>query len=566
MKKLIITFIAFITIITNLSAVELPAVLSDADVETYSRIFRLQARGQFADARKLEKRLEDNILMGEVLLQRFMSPNYKTSAAELQNWMRLYHAHAGADQIHRLANRRRVKVRAHSLPVTGPRGGGLPFHEAQTTRVYRGETGRLVGNFLRHMRRREYDRAIAILENPKLKNNISDTDYGRLAGRFAFIAYSGAEYEIAGHWGQIAADRNSEFGLWTLGLMNFKLGNFRESQRSFEQMTKLTHINTNRLIEAHFWAGRAAEQRGDSRARRRHWRHVVNTRPASFYGAMAATKMGGEPRYRFYETSLSNEDVALIMQNRNGQRAFALIQIGKNNFAEKHLRNMLTPSADDELIHAIHALSTAEELPRTALAVAPIIKERGIVEINRNMILSAMYPLPSWEPRGGWNIDRALLFAIAKQESRFNANARSHAGATGLLQLMPGTARITASNNGVRMQSLSLTNPADSMWLGQQHVIDLFALENVDNNIIKMLAAYNAGNGRVRSFDARFQTNDPLLWIESFPASETRGYIKQVLANEWMYRARLGQPRTSLIDLSRLNWPTYNAKDNYARQ
>ena len=102
------------------------------------------------------------------------------------------------------------------------------------------------------------------------------------------------------------------------------------------------------------------------------------------------------------------------------------------------------------------------------------------------------------------------------------------------------------------------------MFLGQQHIIDLFALENVENNILKMLAAYNAGNGRVRNFDRRFQTDDPLLWIESFPAGETRGYMKLVMANEWMYRARLGQPRHTLNELARSRWPIYSSVDNYA--
>jgi len=131
---------------------------------------------------------------------------------------------------------------------------------------------------------------------------------------------------------------------------------------------------------------------------------------------------------------------------------------------------------------------------------------------------------------------------------------------------MPKTARLTAVKSGVKMNTLDLTDPSDSMFLGQQHVLDLFALQNVDNDIIKMLVSYNAGNGRLRQFEKRFETSDPLLYIESFPAAETRQYVKLVMSNLWLYRARLGQSMSTLGDLATGRWPRYAAEDNYAKR
>jgi soluble lytic murein transglycosylase-like protein len=348
-----------------------------------------------------------------------------------------------------------------------------------------------------------------------------------------------------------------------MGLLSFKHEEFDNAQGYFERMLDLTHINTNRKIEAAFWAGRSASAAGRGRAAREHWRFAT-TRPASFYGAMAAASLGREPRYRFYEENLTKNDVNELTSTQYGKSALALIQVGKNDVAETHLRYLMTDTSNDKLIHAVHVLSTSEGVARTAVAIAPIIRNRGIVEIESNTVLGAQFPIPEWEPRGGWNIDRALLFAIARQESRFIQNAKSSAGATGLLQLMPGTAKITASKSGVKMNNLDLTRAEDSMFLGQQHVKDLLKLQNVDNNIIKMLASYNAGNGRLRSFERRFETDDPLLYIETFPAPETRGYIKHVMANMWLYRARLKQPFANLTDLARGKWPMYDAQDDYA--
>lgn len=81
-----------------------------------------------------------------------------------------------------------------------------------------------------------------------------------------------------------------------------------------------------------------------------------------------------------------------------------------------------------------------------------------------------------------------------------------------------------------------------------------------------MLAAYNAGMGTMVKFEKTFDTYDPLLYIESFPTYETRGYIKRVMSNLWLYRARLNQPLTSLQDISDGRWPLYNSEDEYVQQ
>ena len=80
-----------------------------------------------------------------------------------------------------------------------------------------------------------------------------------------------------------------------------------------------------------------------------------------------------------------------------------------------------------------------------------------------------------------------------------------------------------------------------------------------------MLVAYNAGMGNLVKFEKSFSTSDPLLYIESFPAYETRNYIKRVMSNLWLYRARLNQPLTTLKVLADSKWPLYSSEDEYVR-
>jgi soluble lytic murein transglycosylase-like protein len=134
------------------------------------------------------------------------------------------------------------------------------------------------------------------------------------------------------------------------------------------------------------------------------------------------------------------------------------------------------------------------------------------------------------------------------------------------MQLMPGTARIVARQNKMKMSDIDMSKPEHNMFLGQQHIVDLLAHPNINNNIIKMLAAYNAGMGMLVRFDRNFDTSDPLLYIESFPAYETRNYMKRVMSNLWLYRARLDQPLTSMEELSEGKWPLYSSEDEYVQK
>ena len=481
--------------------------------------------------------------------------------------MNKYNDMPGAVRMQKLANTKKATVKKPNLPnsISGGVSIETPQSENWTAKKYSGDAAKNIDKFKRAIRSGSTKTARTILETKSFKNKLTESDFGRLAGRLAYIYYTNGEIELAKKWGFVAADADSEYGLWTMGLIYFKQENFKESQKYFSKILALKHINNARKIEAAFWAGRAADLNGAADMARQYWT-VAAAYPMAFYGALSATMLGGVPQYEFFEQDCTDEDIDELRKTKYGKRALALLQVGRKDRAEEYLKLLITSRASDRQLHAVNSVATAYGLPRVSVQASSVIQDRGILEIDDDIIYSAQYPLPDWEPMGGWSIDRALLLAITKQESGFRTTAKSGAGANGVMQIMPSTAKRVAKQNNLDISDMDMSNPEHNMYLGQQYIVDLLSHPNIENNIIKMLAAYNAGMGTMTKFEKTFYTYDPLLYIESFPAYETRSYIKRVMSNLWLYRARLNQPLTSLAEMANGNWPLYNSEDEYVQQ
>ncbi len=241
------------------------------------------------------------------------------------------------------------------------------------------------------------------------------------------------------------------------------------------------------------------------------------------------------------------------MRSPATRRAVALAQVGQGAFAEEEIRKLAARASPDS-IYALAALAEAMRLPGAQMRVAQQLR---LIDGRRHD--GALYPLPAWQPAGGFTMSRALIYAIVRAESAFDSEARSSAGARGLMQLMPGTAAVVADASGVTYQgSGSLYEPGVNLAVGQAWLQMLAGSPMAGQSVIHLLVAYNAGEGRLADWLANQLhpvRDDPLLFIESIPGRETRTYVKKVLANLWAYRARLGQPSPSLRALAENRWP-----------
>lgn len=145
------------------------------------------------------------------------------------------------------------------------------------------------------------------------------------------------------------------------------------------------------------------------------------------------------------------------------------------------------------------------------------------------------------------NVDSTLIYAVARQESAFFAEATSSAGAMGLMQLMPRTARHTAGKKGIKHRKKDLFKPEHNMTLGTHYLNEL--LEQYKGNRILAAAAYNAGPHRVKRWKANTAAELPYdIWIETIPFKETRGYVQNVLSYSVIYGYRLGKPSSLLTE------------------
>jgi soluble lytic murein transglycosylase len=198
----------------------------------------------------------------------------------------------------------------------------------------------------------------------------------------------------------------------------------------------------------------------------------------------------------------------------------------------------------------------APELNRPELAVRTA-KQAA----RQGVVLPLGYPTIKFPAGGGPEV--ALLHALSRQESEFHIEAVSHAGARGLMQLMPGTAKDVAKKLGLGYQLAWLTSdPVYNMTLGSAYLDDL--LRRYNGNYAMALAGYNAGPGRVQRWiadngDPRLTEVDVIDWVEAIPIQETRNYVQRVIENLQVYRARItGKPVRLTVnqDLKRPNGVT----------
>ena len=154
------------------------------------------------------------------------------------------------------------------------------------------------------------------------------------------------------------------------------------------------------------------------------------------------------------------------------------------------------------------------------------------------------FQTPNLTPTGGYTLDKALVYAIIRQESHFNPDAASAAGAYGLMQMTPATAATNTGIDPATITAAGLLDPGANMRLGQDYVKNLLLMNEGD--ILRAVAAYNAGPKGIGKLAAAMPDADSLLLIESLAGAETRDFVQRVMSNYWIYRQLFSQPSPTL--------------------
>jgi len=224
----------------------------------------------------------------------------------------------------------------------------------------------------------------------------------------------------------------------------------------------------------------------------------------------------------------------LVHSDERAHRAAALAQIGLKADAGLELRTALTAASSDADRRGFSDLALALN--------APLVTGDDARRSGRRFDLGG-YATPDFKPKGGYTIDRALVLALVKQESRFNTNAKG-GGARGLMQITPATAARISGDKSLAKRPAQLQDPALNLRLGQDYVAKLLA--SVKGDLLHAVAAYNAGPGPISKAAAQMPNADSLLVMESTPGGHTRDFVQHVVANYWIYRQIFGQPAKTL--------------------
>jgi soluble lytic murein transglycosylase len=188
---------------------------------------------------------------------------------------------------------------------------------------------------------------------------------------------------------------------------------------------------------------------------------------------------------------------------------------------------------------------------------AMVETKTGLVETKNGPPREASrIAVPRLRPAGGFRIDPALVYGLIRLESNFDAAAVSPAGARGLMQIMPLTARYITGNPA--LGGTLLHNPSLNLDVGQRYVAYLARQDAIEGDLIRVLASYNAGPGSFARWSASMRDGgDPLLFIEAIPNDETRAFVQQVLTYTWLYADRLRLPAPSLDELAAGEFPRF---------
>jgi soluble lytic murein transglycosylase len=349
------------------------------------------------------------------------------------------------------------------------------------------------------------------------------------------------------------SSREPTFFNWRAGLDAWRRGDMGTAAIHFEKVAVRKGGDDWSRAAGAFWAAR-------SHLKAHHPEHVTRwlkegaEYPRTLYGQLSRRALGMDSGLQWTVEPVQKSAARQLLETRAGARALALIQIGQNDLAEKEMHHLLQSKSGKELKPALLAVAQAANLPSLSLRLG------FQYELKSGQTLdTALYPIPTWVPQNGFLIDPALLFALMRQESAFDPEAKSPVGATGLMQLMPATAAaMDEVGDLLGSKRHALVDPETNLTLAQRYVRELLGMKAIKGNLLQFLVSYNAGPGNMLKWRRLAgEEQDPLLFMESIPVSETRHYVERVLTYYWIYQERMGQPTPTLDALASGAWPTY---------
>ncbi|MDR3537971.1 MAG: lytic transglycosylase domain-containing protein [Acetobacteraceae bacterium] len=539
------------------AGVALPQPLMPSEAARVRRIFALQAQGNIPAALRATDEMQDPLLLGSILADRYIGRWYRSTVDDLSGWLARYPDLPDAPAIRSLLLRRDPKAAVppaandaamvRIFPATPVPEDTDPPHQdiarnAVLDRAVQERAQR--GNQAAALRLIAGTPGLLPAYAAQLRAEVAQVLFTRNQDEEALRI-------AAASLRQTPADAQVGLTAYIGGLAAWRLGHPDQARILFEESARAAIAPPSQRAASAFWAARASRATRDA-VGTVHWLRKAAEERRTFHGLLARRMLGLDTGIIPSGDLVAEADVDAIAATPQGWRAFALLQVGQTDRAEAEFR-ALWPNvqSDRALGRSLLLVASGCGLTNFAADLAALLQAadgRPHDELR--------FPVPRLRPASGFRVDPALIYALTRLESNFNTGAVSAAGARGLMQIMPGTAQYMAGN--VALTEDRLHDPAFNLELGQRYVRYLANQEGIGGDLMRLLASYNSGPGSFLRWNAALRDDDdPLLFIEAIPNAETRAFVPHALTYTWIYAARLHLPAPSLDALAAGAFPRF---------
>ncbi|GAC16765.1 soluble lytic murein transglycosylase [Aliiglaciecola lipolytica E3] len=372
---------------------------------------------------------------------------------------------------------------------------------------------------------RDEDLAIKTWQATLKKFDVAQSNQYELAGKFA-VALAISEHKNADEWLEKASYEKADEQLYRWHLAHvLKSGDWQHALEVIEQMPEKSSSG----LSAKYWQARALEKVNAMDSANQNYQWLAQQR--HYYGFLASGKLAQPPTIVDKPLEFDQQALSTIANMDAAKRAYEFLQLGRYLSARRewlHLQSQL--DQQQKLVSAVLADSWGWH----DRAIYGFSNTGYLDDIKRRFPMAYRNELVNHSEAN--QVDPAWAFAIARRESSFMADANSSAGAKGLMQLLPGTARYLAKK---QIKTSVLFDPDTNAGYGTQYL--RYLMDKMDNNPVLATASYNAGWRRVQKWIPKDQSVPMDVWIETIPYKETRNYVKAVLAYHQIYAAQLGK-------------------------
>jgi soluble lytic murein transglycosylase len=327
--------------------------------------------------------------------------------------------------------------------------------------------------------------------------------------------------------------RHAATARFRAGMIAYIQGDRKSAIAEFDSLYARDSSSADAL-SALYWAGRSYAALGNKTKANDRWRTIIRQEPLSYYAVMAAKRL---------DTTLVTADrsppnyARIPAVDSAVNRIVGLKDLGMDVEAGFENDRLFRDAVGDQrrMVATAHALAGSDQSSRSISLGKRALDEIGYSPENFRLyfpVLERETLISSSKENG---LDPALVAAVIRQESSFNPQATSPAGARGLMQLMPAVGQSLAAQKGIGPWNPDLLYEPDvSIKLGTAH---LSTLVRKYPDVVKSLAAYNAGESRVEKWSTKTGANDPEVFTERIPFVETRDYVRTILRNRAYYQA-----------------------------